>query len=154
MRLAANDLEVREGCWGFIGNDASNNCAEYLGLLASVRRAVQRLHQARLVAFQVDSVLVARQVNMQWACRCPEFAPLLATSLEELTELERSGLQVVVEHIYRQCNRIAEKQANYSATTRSSCSWVPANEVDEDSQRERMRRKRSETQPTSSLRKP
>ena len=54
----------------------SNNVAEYRGLSVCLRRAVTRLDHANV--FQVDSLLVARQMapHDAWACRSPDLVPL------------------------------------------------------------------------------
>lgn len=63
-------------CYGYLGAGVSNNVAEYRGLSVCLRRAVTRLDHANV--FQVDSLLVARQMapHDAWACRSPDLVPL------------------------------------------------------------------------------
>ena len=63
-------------CYGYLGAGLSNNVAEYRGLSVCLRRAVTRLDHANV--FQVDSLLVARQMapHDAWACRSPDLVPL------------------------------------------------------------------------------
>jgi len=86
----------------FIG-EATNNVAEYRGMLAAARRAVEL--GARVVAFRVDSQLLERQVRGQYRVRAPHLKPLLA----ELRDLLRQIPEWTVEHVRRGHNREADR---------------------------------------------
>jgi len=96
---------------------ASNNVAEYQGILACLRRAV---HHARLgsplrrVLFQVDSAIVAGHLRRfgSMACTAPDLLPLYSEALHLCTELSKAGVEWDVAHIYREFNCTADALAN------------------------------------------
>ena len=95
----------------FLG-DATNNTAEYTGILHALRYAAS--HPCQRLCFQVDSLLVARQLQGCWACRSPDLIPLYEEALHLLTTLRSDPLveDVIVEHIYREFNVEADALAN------------------------------------------
>ena len=66
---------------------ATNNVAEYRGLLLGVRRAAEL--GATEVEVVNDSELVAKQVNGQYKVKHPDMKPLHAVSLDALSGFER-----------------------------------------------------------------
>ena len=66
---------------------ATNNVAEYRGLLLGVRRAAEL--GATEVEVVNDSELVAKQVNGQYKVKHPDMKPLHAESLDALKSFER-----------------------------------------------------------------
>ena len=89
--------------------DCSNNVAEYMGVLAALRDAVNR-PQVRSFRFQVDSV--AKQLNCLWRCSCPDLLHFYRDSLDLLEVLRRRCADVIVAHIYREFNAEADSLAN------------------------------------------
>ena len=61
--------------WGYVADGCSKNVVEYLSLCQSTYHAISC--RIRHVCFQIDSMLVARQVNMEWSCRSVDLQPLL-----------------------------------------------------------------------------
>ena len=61
---------------GLLASDATNNVAEYEGLRQCMRRA-ERVRDG-LVMFEVDSMLLARQMSRYrpWACRSAVLIPI------------------------------------------------------------------------------
>ena len=107
--------------WGYLGPHVSNNVAEYIGVLAAVRHAAA--HGYEQICVQVDSLLVAQQVNYKWACRSPELRPLLEQVWQYLRQLPAHGESAIVEHIYREFNTEADALANRAVSDESSCPW-------------------------------
>jgi len=97
---------------GFLGDDLSNNIAEYTGLAQCLRRAV-RIGDT-VVVFQVDSLLVARQVsqNNYWACRSEDLLPLRDACRQLTRALSDARVSWSVQHIYREFNQVADSLAN------------------------------------------
>ena len=77
---------------------ATNNIAEYEGLLAGIR-AVAALGVKRLFV-KGDSELVANQVHKDYKCSNPELSKYLA----EVRKLEKRFDGIEVRHVYRKDN--------------------------------------------------
>nr|ABG66150.1 retrotransposon protein, putative, Ty3-gypsy subclass [Oryza sativa Japonica Group] len=77
---------------------ATNNTAEYEGLLAGIKAAAA-LGVKRLIV-KGDSELVANQVHKDYKCSNPELAKYLA----EVRKLERKFNDIEVRHVYRKDN--------------------------------------------------
>ena len=108
--VKANDA-TRARAAKFLG-DASNNVAEYHGILLSLDYALA--NPAPRFCFRVDSMLVAKHLNGQWACHSPALVQLYSHALELLSRLRSDDnvLDVIVEHIYREFNADADSLAN------------------------------------------
>ena len=96
-------------------NPCSNNVAEYRGLIACLQDALCR--RARRVDFQVDSMIVAKQSTMEWACRSAELRPLCAEVWRLLRALQEGGSLCTVGHIFREFNSLADALANEAINT-------------------------------------
>ena len=59
--------------------------------------------------FQVDSLLVAERANWRWAFFDPDLQPLAAAVWQLVRELEQSGSEVVIENIYREHGKVADR---------------------------------------------
>jgi ribonuclease HI len=93
--------EVAEGIgW------ATNNVAEYRGVIAGLRRA--RELGARRVRVRADSLLVVSQQQGRWKVKNAGLRPLF----EEAASLARGFERVVWEHVPRERNRRADELAN------------------------------------------
>jgi ribonuclease H / adenosylcobalamin/alpha-ribazole phosphatase len=93
--------EVAEGIgW------ATNNVAEYKGVIAGLRRA--RDLGARRVRVRADSLLVVNQQKGLWKVKHADLKPLS----EETARLARQFDRVTWEHIPRERNRRADALAN------------------------------------------
>jgi ribonuclease HI len=77
---------------------ATNNTAEYEGLLASIRAAAT-LGVKRLIV-KGDSELVTNQVHKDYKCSSPELSKYLA----EVRKLEKRFDGIEVRHVYRKDN--------------------------------------------------
>ena len=66
--------------------------------------------------FRVDSLLVARQLQGKWACKCAHLLPLYCRAIQLLDSIRRAPhtQDAIVEHIYREFNSDADGLANYA----------------------------------------
>ena len=72
--------EPQEKWRAYLDAGVTNNVAEYEGLLASMRRAARKSDKE--VIFEVDSMLLARQIGHAWACRSPTLTPYYEKCLQ------------------------------------------------------------------------
>ena len=85
---------------------ATNNVAEYSGLLAALRWAVE--HGVRALHVRADSELVVKQMKGVYKVKHPGLLPLY----EEARSLTRRVGKVTFEHVRREFNRDADRLAN------------------------------------------
>jgi ribonuclease HI len=93
---------------------ATNNVAEYNGMIAGVTRALAIDPSAEL-RIRLDSKLVVEQMSGRWKIKHPDMAQLAATARELL-----SGTPVVFEWIPRLENARADRMANESMDKKMS----------------------------------
>ena len=93
-------------------DDATNNVAEYCGLLDSLEHALN--NPQPYVCFRVDSMLVARQATCRWRCLAVGLKPYYETVIVRLNALRALGgvEDVVVEHVHREFNSDADGMCN------------------------------------------
>ena len=91
---------------GLYGGIASNNVAEYKGMIAGVRRALELDPDAEL-HIRMDSKLVVEQMSGRWKIKHPAMADLAEEARELLT-----GTPVRFEWMPRLENSRADKLAN------------------------------------------
>ena len=101
----------------FVGN-ASNNIVEYGGVLKSMRRATRQ--SDRDVLFEVDSMLVAKQISGKWGCRSTSLVQLYAECCMCGQMLDKRGVRWRIRHIYREFNQAADTLANEAIDERAS----------------------------------
>jgi ribonuclease HI len=85
---------------------ATNNVAEYKGLLAALEWAASRGH--RDVRVRSDSELLVRQMRGEYRVKHPGLQPLHADAQNLVRRIGR----VVFEHVRRELNRDADALAN------------------------------------------
>jgi ribonuclease HI len=90
---------------GFLGS-ATNNIAEYSGLLAALRYATERGH--RIVRVKSDSELLVKQMNGLYKVKNAGLQPLYQQACSLARNLER----VTYEHVRREQNKDADRLAN------------------------------------------
>ncbi|MFE9372380.1 bifunctional RNase H/acid phosphatase [Streptomyces sp. NPDC006711] len=104
----------------FIGV-ATNNVAEYRGLIAGLR-AARELDPAATVRVRMDSKLVVEQMSGRWRIKHPDMKPLAA----EAARILPSG-QVSYEWIPRERNKHADRLANEAMDAgRQGRRWEPS----------------------------
>jgi ribonuclease HI len=85
---------------------ATNNVAEYNGLLAALRWAVE--HGERKVHIRADSELLVKQMRGEYKVKHAGLKPLF---LEACTLIRRVG-DVTFEHVRRELNKEADRLSN------------------------------------------
>lgn len=101
-KLSGETLAERKG---FVGV-ATNNVAEYQGLIAGLRAASEL--NAETVDVRMDSKLVVEQMSGRWKIKHPSMQPLA----REAQALARTFRTVTYEWIPRERNRQADRLAN------------------------------------------
>lgn len=97
----------------FLGH-ATNNVAEYNGMIAGLRRALEIAPDAEVLV-RMDSKLVVEQMMGRWKIKHPDMAEL-ARSARELM----AGHVVRFEWIPREQNTLADAAANRSMDAQAS----------------------------------
>jgi probable phosphoglycerate mutase len=105
VRIETVDGAVVEELHGALGI-ATNNVAEYSGLLAALRWAVE--HGERDVRIRSDSELLVRQMKGEYRIKHPGLQPLAAKARLLMMELGR----VTFEHVRREQNKDADRLSN------------------------------------------
>jgi ribonuclease HI len=85
---------------------ATNNVAEYNGLLAALKWAIENGH--RQVHIRADSELLVKQMRGEYKVKHPGLQPLYARARLLVMELER----VKFEHVRREFNKDADRLSN------------------------------------------
>ena len=105
VRIERPDGALLEELHGALGT-ATNNVAEYNGLLAALQWAVDR--SERQVHIRSDSELLVRQMRGEYKVKHPGLQPLYARARLLVTKLDR----VSFEHIRREQNKEADRLSN------------------------------------------
>ena len=90
----------------FIGNNITNNQAEYHGLILGLQNAVQK--EIETIHVYGDSQLIIKQMNGEYTVKSPLLVPLY----QEVKMLEPYFVSISYEHIYRIENTRADELAN------------------------------------------
>lgn len=85
---------------------ATNNQAEYQGAIAALEAALAL--DARQVELRMDSELIVRQLSGRYKVRNPGLKPLHARMLDLRSRFDK----VIVAHVPRSLNKVADKLAN------------------------------------------
>lgn len=85
---------------------ATNNVAEYNGLLAALQWALD--HGCRTLRIRADSELLVRQMRGEYRVKHPGLQPLAARARHLMARLDR----VRFEHVRREQNREADRLSN------------------------------------------
>jgi ribonuclease HI len=90
---------------GFLGS-ATNNVAEYNGLLAALRYALEHGH--RKVRIKSDSELLVKQMRGEYRVKNAGLQPLFQQARTLAEDFDR----IVYEHVRREQNKDADRLAN------------------------------------------
>lgn len=90
----------------FLNGSATNNQAEYTGLVIGLEEALE-LGCTKLAVYG-DSMLVVKQLNDEWKCKSDNIKPLLGHA----RKLKSSFRTFSIEHVYRKDNSRADELAN------------------------------------------
>ena len=105
VRIEQRDGTLVEELYGALGV-ATNNVAEYNGLLAALRWAVD--HGERELHVRADSELLVKQMRGEYKVKHPGLQPLHARARLLVSELDR----VTFEHVRREKNKEADRLSN------------------------------------------
>jgi len=105
VRIEAQDGTLLDELFGGLGI-ATNNVAEYNGLLAALRYALD--HRHRDVRIKADSELLVKQMRGEYKVKHPGLQPLHEEARRLVARLGR----VTFEHIPRTLNKEADRLSN------------------------------------------
>ena len=105
VRVETERGDLIDELCGFLGS-ATNNIAEYNGLLAALRYANEHGH--RSVRIKSDSELLVKQMLGQYRVKNPG----LQTLYQQAQTLARALERVTYEHVRREQNKDADRLAN------------------------------------------
>ena len=91
---------------GYFLGEATNNFAEYQGLIKALDRATAA--NAKSLDIRSDSQLLVRQINGQYRVKSPNIKPLYTQAIQHLRQFENW----TITHIYRDKNKRADQLAN------------------------------------------
>ena len=104
--LSKEKEEIYWSGYQFIGEHATNNIAEYEGLLLGLKYAIEKgITHLRV---EGDSLLVIKQMKGEWKVS----AKHLREYHQAAKDLEQLFLSITYEHIYRNRNQLADEFAN------------------------------------------
>lgn len=110
-QLASVEAEI----WSsrlFVGNKATNNEAEYAGLILGMKNAILLNIEELLV--EGDSNLVIKQINGEYKVKAENLLP----SYKEAMLLINQFKKIVFKHIYREKNKRADELSNQAILQR------------------------------------
>jgi ribonuclease HI len=90
----------------FVGNNCTNNEAEYTGLLIGLRKCVD-LGIIHLLV-RGDSQLIIRQLKGEYKVKSESLKPMYLEAIELIQQIE----SVQFEHVYRHLNKRADALSN------------------------------------------
>ncbi|MFC6093645.1 bifunctional RNase H/acid phosphatase [Saccharothrix lopnurensis] len=93
---------------------ATNNVAEYQGLIAGLRAAAEV--GAAEVLVRMDSKLVVEQMSGRWKVKHPAMQPLFARARELAREFERVGYEWIPRERNKRADRLANQAMDDQAT--------------------------------------
>ena len=105
VRVEAADGTLLAELHGGLGI-ATNNVAEYNGLLAALKWAVD--HDERAIHVRADSELLVKQMRGEYKVKHPGLQPLYVRARLLVMELDK----VVFEHVRREHNKEADRLSN------------------------------------------
>ena len=105
VRIEDQQGELLDEFHGFLGS-ATNNVAEYHGLVAALRYAQEHGH--RSVRIKSDSELLVKQMRGEYRVKNPGLQPLYLQARTLADALDR----VAYEHVRREQNEHADRLAN------------------------------------------
>jgi ribonuclease HI len=100
-----NNIEI----WSshlFVSDSATNNQAEYEGLIMGLKSAIDLKITELLV--EGDSMLVIKQMRGEYKVKSPNMAELY----EQAKQLEKGFTRITFQHVYRNDNKRADELSN------------------------------------------
>ena len=90
----------------FVGENATNNHAEYAGLILGLQQAVEM--DIKRLLIKGDSQLVINHMNGTYKCKSPNLIELY----DRAKELEKNFDEMFYEHVLRNFNKRADQLSN------------------------------------------
>ena len=90
----------------FVGNNATNNAAEYTGLIIGLKEAINL--GIKVLTVEGDSMLVIKQMKGEYKVKSSNLVNLY----NEAKSLEKEFDIVIFKHIYRENNKRADELSN------------------------------------------
>lgn len=90
----------------FVGNNSTNNVAEYTGLIIGLHEAVNKNIKELIV--KGDSMLVIKQMKGEYKVNSKDMQRLY----ENAKSFEKSFDKIIYEHVYREHNKRADQLSN------------------------------------------
>lgn len=90
----------------FVGEKATNNHAEYAGLILGLKQAIKM--NIKSIIIEGDSMLVINQMQGKYKCNSPNLIELY----EEAIKLTKNFENIYFKHIYRNENKRADHLSN------------------------------------------
>jgi ribonuclease HI len=90
----------------------TNNIAEYTGLLSGLAKLKELITKQSVITIKGDSLLVVNQVNGVWAINKPQLIVLHKQITDMLRELRDQGHIIVISHVPREQNSVADRLAS------------------------------------------
>jgi ribonuclease HI len=103
--LYCNDTEIWSTCV-YVGDNVTNNVAEYTGLLIGMIEALER--GITTLTIRGDSELIIKQMNGKYKVNSPSLSTLYSTA----KRIENSMKNVQYIHVYREYNKRADALSN------------------------------------------
>jgi ribonuclease HI len=101
----------------FVGNNETNNVAEYVGLIIGLKQAIQM--NIKVIAVEGDSMLVIKQMKGEYKVKSSNLIKLF----NEAKVLTTNFDLITFKHIYRENNKRADELSNLAI----SCNHVDKN---------------------------
>jgi ribonuclease HI len=95
----------------FIGEKATNNEAEYSGLIIGLNKAIELNIKSLLV--NGDSLLIINQMTGKYKCNSENLLPLYNTA----KELSKKIIDIQFQHVYRNFNKRADELSNIAISS-------------------------------------
>ena len=100
-----NNDEIWSGTF-FVGEHATNNHAEYAGLILGMQHAIEL--DIKILLVKGDSQLILNHMTGVYKCKSPNLLQLY----DRAKELERSFDKICFEHVLRNFNKRADELSN------------------------------------------
>jgi len=125
----------------YVGDRATNNQAEYEGLLLGLKKALSismgRSANGEKTDFEFlikgDSQLLINQMTGRFACNSPSIRGLYQDAIDACQKLRKIGVKTNFEHVYREHNNEADALANEAMDDRNTWTTYDGNSALEHS---------------------
>ena len=100
---------LKDELWGgslFVGKNATNNQAEYAGLIYGLEKAIEM--NIKILLVKGDSQLVINQMTGKYSCNSDNILPLYLKA----KELEKEFQTIYYSHVLRSYNKRADQLSN------------------------------------------